>query len=958
MTTACLTAQAAISVGPGGSTLETFNTTPAATEFATGVLVGGGGTYADIASLDAGANTVSAVNVVRTLPTSTTLPPSSFSGGFRHNNNASGLFLQSRPTTDSTNAAGVLLATLQNDSGGDINNLTISYNFNTTPHNSADELPGFRVFWSATGAPGSWTLVPNLSSVTNSGPQADTVAVGAWANGTTLYLLWVDDNSSTGGTDSGYTIDNFIVTGGSLPLAVTLTAPTNSVLVAPATVAASATASGGTAPVTSVSFFTNGVLHSTDTTAPYTDSFANLPDGIYTVFARASNGVDTDADSATATLIVRGEYINYTSGIHTENFDGMTAAGIVTPQGWWVGAAAAGTAQFVTVSDGSAGPSATSHGYNHGLISDSDRALGTSPTGTERNVVARLRNIGTSNIVSFNLFFDVELWRTHQTNTHIETITNYVSYDLGATWIPTTFDANSPNTIDYPAATAMDGNQATNRVSSLGGPITPPIPVPPGAVLYVRWKNPNDAGTDGALAVDNFSFEATAFSPAVTFVNITSPTNGQSISGGCVGSANVTVNANATFTTTNVIFVLDGGTTINDDTVPYSVTFSGVTLGAHSIVATAQDASGSTVNTNVSFSIAANTSPLVFFTNSYSGGVTGLTFLVGSPVTNQFTIQDTDGTITNVEFYVNGALHYATNLNYSGMVVGNLLAGTNTFLVRAYDNCGGITQNSQLVVGTNPPTVTLLLTNGSLWKYYNSTNSPTNDLAANVWYTAAYDDSAWLSGYAELGGGDAVAPPSTVPERTLLDIGPAGNRNRAAYFRRTFNVVNPAAFGDLIIRSMQDDSSAVYINGTLVATFNATNDVGMPFVYSDGAIEPVDGDGTLYNVSNVLASVLVAGVNTVAVEVHQDSATSSDIGFDLMLWAAPAGGTSLTITPISATQAEIAWPDSTPGTAQLYSTPALGGAWTLVPGTPTQSGGFYRMTVTTSSGERFYTLRQ
>ena len=30
----------------------------------------------------------------------------------------------------------------------------------------------------------------------------------------------------------------------------------------------------------------------------------------------------------------------------------------------------------------------------------------------------------------------------------------------------------------------------------------------------------------------------------------------------------------------------------------------------------------------------------------------------------------------------------------------------------------------------------------------------------------------------------------------------------------------------------------------------------------------------------------------------------------------------------------------------------------LVSGTPTQSGGFYRMTVNTASGELFYTLRQ
>ena len=45
-----------------------------------------------------------------------------------------------------------------------------------------------------------------------------------------------------------------------------------------------------------------------------------------------------------------------------------------------------------------------------------------------------------------------------------------------------------------------------------------------------------------------------------------------------------------------------------------------------------------------------------------------------------------------------------------------------------------------------------------------------------------------------------------------------------------------------------------------------------------------------------LALLLVAGANTVAVEIHQDAGNSSDLSFDLMLWGESGGGPPLSIT--------------------------------------------------------------
>src|SRR5438093_472288 len=197
--------QAAISVGPSGAGPLTFNTTPLATEMATAVLNGTGTTYADTTAMDAGVQTVTAANVARQLPTSATWPPSTFSGGFRRNTTTNAV--QSRPTTDGTNAAQVLVAFLQNDSGANTTNLSISYKFDVQSA-ATGELPGFYVYYSLTGEPNSWIPIPELSGSETPGfVFANVTLTGTWAAGARLYVLWADDNAN-GVTDPSYTIDD------------------------------------------------------------------------------------------------------------------------------------------------------------------------------------------------------------------------------------------------------------------------------------------------------------------------------------------------------------------------------------------------------------------------------------------------------------------------------------------------------------------------------------------------------------------------------------------------------------------------------------------------------------------------------------------------------------------------------------------------------------------------------
>ncbi|MFM1770825.1 MAG: hypothetical protein RJA22_3354, partial [Verrucomicrobiota bacterium] len=786
--------------------------------------------------------------------------------------------------------------------------------------------------------------------------------LGNWTNAATLYLLWADGNAPNG-TDHCYSIDDLALLPGvtAVPLSVALTAPANGQLIVAADRTADVTVSaiaGGSTPPTSVTFLTNGIAFATLTNAPYVAQLPALAAGDYVFEAYAVNALES-ALSVAHLLTIRPQYAEYTGGVYSQDFDSMGPAGAFTPIGWYVGSDAAAFVPApgvsATVGDGGDAPNQAIHGWNLGIPGDGNRALGTLPSAGDRNTVLRLRNLTSSNLVAFEIRYDGEVWRAN-TNL-VESLTNYVSYNLGSNWTATGFHFVSPVPAVNPSF-AINGHDVANRIPAIGGTIRPPLPVPPGGVLYLRWHNYNEPNTDGALAIDNVTFQGTEFTSATAMsFTLNSPTNGQVFSGSCGGGATVTASATASFFVTNVTFTLDGGSAIEDATAPFTASFTGVPPGPHVVTATARDSFGVVSNLSVSINVLANQLPVVAFTNVFSGPVTGLVFLVGTPVTNQFRATDPDGTITNLEFLVNGAVHFATNTAYGQMTVGNALAGPGTYTVRATDNCGGVSEQSVSVTLTNPPPPTsILISNGSVWKYYASSNEPpVIDFGGGLvipWIDPFYDDASWPVGRGELGAGDAVNPPATVPERTVIDIGPATARYRTIYFRHTFQIADPSLHDTLILRSLHDDGSAVYLNGALVATFNLTNAPGIPITYSNLAAANGGRDGTVYAVTNIAAG-LFPGLNCVAVEVHQDTATSSDLSFDFMLWSLPPSGPALSLTSDGA-NATVNWFDPALQFKLQRSGDLSNPAnWTDVPGDPRSP---YVQPLPAGNAHRFFRL--
>jgi hypothetical protein len=202
-----LSAQGVISVGSNGAGPFPFDNYSTATNgWSTAYRAGDSRSIDTAAEMDAAAQIVDIATITNGLAaTSTSL------GGSRAEWHSAG-FIQTR--CQSGTSAILLLAALQNDSASEQHCALLKYDFGLsfpTSPSSVETVPGYRVFYSFSGKPGEWQLIPDLSSVSNSSTLTTEIEFNApWDAGSPLYLLWADDNGP-GDSDGAHTIDNLIL---------------------------------------------------------------------------------------------------------------------------------------------------------------------------------------------------------------------------------------------------------------------------------------------------------------------------------------------------------------------------------------------------------------------------------------------------------------------------------------------------------------------------------------------------------------------------------------------------------------------------------------------------------------------------------------------------------------------------------------------------------------------------
>lgn len=163
----------------------------------------------------------------------------------------------------------------------------------------------------------------------------------------------------------------------------------------------------------------------------------------------------------------------------------------------------------------------------------------------------------------------------------------------------------------------------------------------------------------------------------------------------------------------------------------------------------------------------------------------------------------------------------------------------------------------------------LIVSNQSLWRYFDLGREPDG-----AWWALDYNDAGWPSGPGRLGWQDgAITQVRFVvgfPDYVV-----------SYYFRCTFDVQQPAAYQQLLLRLLRDDGAVVYINGVEVARSNMPDG---PLVYDTFALAAVSAtEEYMWFEFVVPGAVLRPGKNVVAARVHQNGVLSVDLGFDLEL---------------------------------------------------------------------------
>lgn len=162
------------------------------------------------------------------------------------------------------------------------------------------------------------------------------------------------------------------------------------------------------------------------------------------------------------------------------------------------------------------------------------------------------------------------------------------------------------------------------------------------------------------------------------------------------------------------------------------------------------------------------------------------------------------------------------------------------------------------------------------------------NLNAIAWKDLAYGEPGWVTGNSALGFG--TNPPvrnTAIPENnTAGGGGPAGARYPTMYFRKVINIADPAIYAGFRIRAKFDDGIVIWVNG--VEAFR--NNIAANPAYATLATTAIANNGADIYTAIISSAMFNSGNNIIAVEIHQNALTSSDLFFDMEL----TGLTSIT----------------------------------------------------------------
>jgi hypothetical protein len=506
---------------------------------------------------------------------------------------------------------------------------------------------------------------------------------------------------------------------------VLITSPSqNSQFIQGSSISITATAADTDGSIARVEFYRGTTLLGTDTTAPYSFAWTNLPVGSHSLTARATD--NRGATTVSAPIIIQVVLIQKTnsgSGL----LDGLVA--------------------FYELNTNTGGTLRDSHGQNHGTSTQINHVNGFNIKGNQydgKSSISRVPHRGSLNLsTEFTLMADVYREGNGQNGSSII--------------IGKTFSSDWPENQVYSMAITNDNRIRirTNSSSLRDWVSTQRIPLGKwvriiatyksgeGYSLYMNRidpeKSPQLTGiitdSDQELTIGSASllnnaantrrFEgildnvgiwnrqlssaeiAELITAKITYpdfnpsqkapsVLIISPSqNSQFIQGN-----SLTINSTAADTDGTITRVeFYRGTTLlgTDTTAPYSFAWTNLPVGAHSLTSRATDNRGATTVSaavTINVTVRPNVAPSV----SITGIIANAQFIQGSTLTINSTATDTDGTITRVEFYRGTTLLGTDTTAPYSFAWTNLPVGSHSLTARATDNRGVITVSAPIII--------------------------------------------------------------------------------------------------------------------------------------------------------------------------------------------------------------------------------------------------------------------
>lgn len=209
-------------------------------------------------------------------------------------------------------------------------------------------------------------------------------------------------------------------------------------------------------------------------------------------------------------------------GSYIQEFDSLAGSGTdtwidnATLAGWYA-AKSSGTPTSFTNYVAGKGSGTAGALYSFGDSESGERALGSLASGNANvgNIAygVRFANDTGSDITSITITCTGEQWRNGNTSPQ----TLVFGYRVSATPITDPDSANAGSWTPFTALNfttptvggttgALDGNAAANR-QVFSGVLLTGVAVPAGSEIFLRWRDPDDSGTDHAVAIDDLTVD-------------------------------------------------------------------------------------------------------------------------------------------------------------------------------------------------------------------------------------------------------------------------------------------------------------------------------------------------------------------------------------------------------------------------------------------------------------------